>query len=924
MSEFSPDYRDSRKKSLLSVPGVREALQAHFERQGVTEEGRDLVLRAFEAPVRRVGGGGNNVVVRYASRKMGVAVQCESRNVELAFVELCEFDPEVQFYVCQPGKLWVSRENVRERMKGNWVTLDYLVVSRDGICLVECKPPSALRKDAASANPRFVRDDAAGWRWPAAEAAAAELGLGFRVFSSEEINPTWHRNMRFLADFLETDCPDTELARVVQKKVSEAGSMRIDEVLALPDMKAEVLWWLIAQDAVWADLEFELLRDGEMSSVHGTEPRMIANRERHSLVSDEALSHRVSAVQLEPGSRLSWNARRYVVVNRSPEDVWLREAKEGARSFAISLEDVREFLGTGAITGVESECVDDIHRERGELLCGASDEELEAALKRRRFLEEYRETGKKPAGVSMRSLRRYEARYRKGERVFGNGLCGLIGQPGRRPGKSDMGEKQQEILLKILEEFVDDKNAGHLANAYARMVADCEKQGIFPVPCKETLRLALEKRRKDKVAHGREGERAAYQVSGPLATDDPVIPRKADRVWQVAHLDHVLVKIELVSGHTGAPLGKAWLTLMIDDFTRMPLAMRLCFDEPSRVAVLKVFFDCVRRHNRLPEYIVVDQGPEFNSNDVEAAFAVLKINKVERPCGKPRFGSVIERMFGTTNTRLIHELPGNVKRQQRSRTVSRSHDPKEHATLSLRRLNELLDAWLFDEYPDLFHESLGETTPREVYRANLAYSGDRSARYIPIDMGLRMVLSVTPKRPTRKVAEGGVIKVEGFRYHDKALLVGNVVGSTVAVKLDAEDCSVVYVWLGRKWVACRLTDGNAELAGRSRKEAGLILEEIQQQYLTGARAAKLNAGKIGRHLRNLDFGQGVARQAERDNEARSISGNGLVEDEQFLCDEESSEVSPVESDQASADKGAEAIDSNDVLAGARVLKVVRR
>ena len=920
MSEISRNYRN---KSLLSVPGIREELEEHFRRQGVTDEGRQFVLNAFEKPVRRARSGGSNVVVRYASLKMGCGVQCESRNVELALVELCEFSPEVRFYVCQPGKLSVSRRNVKGQMKANWVVPDFLVVSLEGIYLVECKPPSTLRRDAASANPRFVWDDAAGWRWLAAEAAAAELGLGFRVFSSEKVNPTWHRNVRFLADFLEIDCPDPEIARAFMKDLSKAGSMRIDEALALPNMKPEVLWWLIARDTVWPDLEFELLREGDMSSVHSSKARMIASRQRRSPVSDAALSHRVNTVQIEPGARFCWNNTPYTVVNRTVEKVVLRPDTNGGKCFSISLEDVREFVATGAITGEESEEVDSILRRCDELLRNASDKDLENANKHYGWLMEYRETGRIPAGTSLRSIRRYEAQYQIGDRVYGGGYYGLIRRQGRRRGKPDLGEKQREVLKQVVEKFVNDKKSGRLSNAYARLKAICKERGISPVPCRETLRLALKRKPKHEVVVGREGQRAADEVSGPLVTDDPVIPRKADRAWQVGHIDHLLVKVELVSGDNGAPLGKAWLTLIIDDRTRMPLAMWLSFDEPSRVAVFKVLFDCVKRHNRVPDNIVVDQGPEFNSKDVEGAFARLKTNKIERPGGKARFGSVMERMFGTANVRLVHELPGNVKRASRSRSRSRTHDPKRNATLSLRRLQEILEEWLFDQYPGHVHKSLGRE-PREVFAADQAYSGERAARYIVNDRRLRMVFASTPDRQTRRVAEGGIIMVDYLRYHHRALLAGDVVGSNVPVKLNAEDSSVVHVRVRGEWITCELTDGNADLAGRSRKEVKLLVEELRQRYRVGAKGAELNAEKIGRHLRRLDYGEEVARQVERDKEARSISRQGSVEDEEFLHDEDVSEVPVVESNGVSADNAAEAVGRDDALAGAKSLKVVRK
>ena len=74
------------------------------------------------------------------------------------------------------------------------------------------------------------------------------------------------------------DCLDAETAQAVLRPLFEVGSMRICEVLALPEVEPEVLWRLIAQGQVWADLERELLCEPEASFVHSSKSRMVANR----------------------------------------------------------------------------------------------------------------------------------------------------------------------------------------------------------------------------------------------------------------------------------------------------------------------------------------------------------------------------------------------------------------------------------------------------------------------------------------------------------------------------------------------------------------------------------------------------------------------------------------------------------------------
>ena len=59
---------------------------------------------------------------------------------------------------------------------------------------------------------------------------------------------------------------------------------------------------------------------------------------------------------------------------------------------------------------------------------------------------------------------------------------------------------------------------------------------------------------------------------------------------------------------------------------------------------------------RLPEAVVVDGGPEFESIYFETLLARYGCAKKTRPAGRPRFGSVCERLFGTTNTRFVHTL----------------------------------------------------------------------------------------------------------------------------------------------------------------------------------------------------------------------------------------------------------------------------
>ena len=96
----------------------------------------------------------------------------------------------------------------------------------------------------------------------------------------------------------------------------------------------------------------------------------------------------------------------------------------------------------------------------------------------------------------------------------------------------------------------------------------------------------------------------------------------------------------------GRILGRPWYTMLTDAFSRRLLAIFLTFDPPSYRSCMMVLRECVRRHGRLPQSLVVDGGKEFGSVYFDTLLARFECTKKTRPPAKARFGSVCERLFG--------------------------------------------------------------------------------------------------------------------------------------------------------------------------------------------------------------------------------------------------------------------------------------
>ena len=805
---------------LPGLPGGLPELTPYFDLHRLPESGRVLVHQALAGdPVRRVGGGGGNVCVRYVSRKMGCVIQAESRTLELAFVEQAEHDPAVRLYLCQPLSLQVRVVDARGRNMRRRYVPDFLVLDADGFSLIECKPASRLRENPAKVFPGFEPTET-GWRCPAAEKAAAEFGLRYRVFTSDEVNPVWLRNLRYLDNFVDAAGPDPALLRSVTDRLAAAGgSLAVPELLAATEVPAEILWWLIANGRVSADLERELVFS-ETSSVHSSHEMMLAARCQREPASDFPRFD-LPVLRAEPGCALSWNGQPWIVVNCGEGCVALQNSTAGT-IFSVPVKDFEALVRSGALRAADSSEADDVLRRQSELYRRASRTDRAEALRRYQLVQEADATSRVPSGTSERALRRYRLWIREGEKLYGSGFAGLIRFRGRPVGTSGLDEAPQAILDQFVEENWTDSKAVSLTNLHARLVADC---GALHPPSRETLRRALKRRRVASDVRDREGRRAAYQVSGPIALPGDGLWPHADRAFEVADIDHTPLDVELVSWDTGAPLGSPWLTLMIDDRSRMPLAATLSFDEPSRVSVLAVLRDCVSRHRRVPDNVVVDQGAEFNSLDVEIAFAELPSNKIERPASKPRFGSIVERAFEITDTRFIHELDGNKKLNRLGRGRSATHKPSVLAAWTLSRLHDACEKWLFDVYPRLRHGTLG-ATPREVFDYSVTLSGTRPRRYVADDDALRVLLAMTPEGGTRKVDLVRGIVISYLRYWCDDFGLDDVASSTVPVKIDSSDSSLVFAYVRKRWQTCRLADGDADFAGRTWKQVRLVFRHV--------------------------------------------------------------------------------------------------
>jgi putative transposase len=194
-------------------------------------------------------------------------------------------------------------------------------------------------------------------------------------------------------------------------------------------------------------------------------------------------------------------------------------------------------------------------------------------------------------------------------------------------------------------------------------------------------------------------------------------------------MDHTELDIVLVSSITGKPLAKPWATFLTDAYSRRMLACYVTYDPPSYRSAMMAFRLCVQRYGRLPQELVVDRGPEFGSVYFESLLSRCFVTKLERPGQQPHFGSVVERLFGTTTTELLNQLRGNTQASKTARQMTREVDPRRLAVWTLERFAIRLSEYVHEVYEQMDHPALGQS-PREAFEQGMLLAGARPQRLI--------------------------------------------------------------------------------------------------------------------------------------------------------------------------------------------------
>lgn len=845
---------------------TNQELEERFVADGIPEVGRERIRHIrMNVPVRVAGTNTMGNRTRLCSQKMGFVVDTEASHTEYPTALVWDYDEETIEFYPQPTKLKIVWKNQEGRTHSYFSTPDFFRISNNGFEFIECKLESGLLELGRKYPTRYILDEFDKWRSPPGEAAAALLGCKYVLRSSEENNWILIENHEFLYDYL-VQAPNIDRSELnlLRQRLTDKPWCSINELIHTePRVKADTLYSAISQNEVYFDQTKYRLTETQSSGVFRNREMAIAYdifvaSRSESKFSDAQLS-------LLPGQRFDWDGHAWEILNVGSKAIAARQVNSQIDSdFAIieiPHDQVSALAKSGKIIPIHS--AKDNAAIPKDFFKNFDELHLQEAVWRHEILFGTPSNGNQLKDVSMRTKQYWLSAWRKSELLNGYGFAGLIRNSNKTQGNTN--RKLDSDVIKIMTDLIDEEwskpTQKSLTNIFGKVALQCVATGL-DAPSRKTFNLEVKKRKSQKLLISRVGRRMAYESEAIQHWWlEYTTPTHGTHPFHIAHIDSTPLDIKLKDKSLQHSVKTVWLTLMLDAFTRKVLAFYLSFDHPSYRSNMMVIRDCVRRHGRLPQLIVSDCGPEFQSVYYETLLATFSVHKRDRPKSKPRAGSIIERIFRTTREAFINNLSGNTQAQREWRKVSPEVDPVKFSIWEYERLSLRLEQFFDDVYHKNNHTTLG-CSPHQKYIEGLAQFGERQHRRISYTREFIIQTLPSTSKGTSRVTNRGV-KINYLYYSSPALASLLLRKTSVAVRFDPFDAGYAYVFVEGSWEEC-ISEYHSIFKIYSSHSITLVSKYLRLKFRNSEKAYEVNAQRLAEFLQSTEADEVIGLQKLHD------------------------------------------------------------
>lgn len=462
--------------------------------------------------------------------------------------------------------------------------------------------------------------------------------------------------------------------------------------------------------------------------------------------------------------------------------------------------------------------------------------------------------------------------------------------------RSDLGNRRlTEEVCKTIGEYLNKyrfvQEPKTLPDILELINGKCRKEGWDEISITTLRTFEQETPLKEKLeAQGRKKE--AMDAFRPKAGHLPY----NDYPLAIIQADHTPIQICLVDEVDRQPIGDAWLTLVIDTYSRMVLGFYLTFDPPSTLSTgLALAHAFLPKEEYLrsqgisgewpcwgfPDVILVDNAAELNGQMMHGARRRYRFTLRDRPVDAPNFGGHVESAFRT----FMYEFK-SVPGTKFSNPVERGeYDSEGRAIFTITEFEAFFTEFLVNDYHLREHSGAGMdgTAPLLKWKKGIFEGDVMPPMGLPDRPSDPVALRISLMPFKRRTVRNGTIQILDEEYHSGALtLIGDRVDLTkplqdrqFEVRYDPRNISKV-------WLYYEPNDNYIEVPFADlRKRPISLWERDARKRRQGKPAEQFKDQRYESHLRREDMKATATKKTKQqrleDEKARRRAQGALVQ-----------------------------------------------
>lgn len=372
--------------------------------------------------------------------------------------------------------------------------------------------------------------------------------------------------------------------------------------------------------------------------------------------------------------------------------------------------------------------------------------------------------------VTAMTVYRWIKTYEESEKI-----SSLISSKHKRGKK---GSRIEPLTNKVIEDVIEElyltKQRIGFPKIFNTIKAECKKLNIT-IPHENTVRNRIKTIDPKFALKKRFSAKKANEKYGNFEGEYP----EGDFPLEVYQIDHTPLDIILVDSHSRKPLGRPYLTLTIDVYSRMVAGFYLSMQAPGYFSVSQCLYnaflpkdDFLKKYNvegeweiyGIPSKYAVDNGKDLIGLDMQRVCDEFGMTMVRRPVGRPQYGSHVERVFGTIN-KEIHNLPGTTFSNI---TEKAEYDSVKNATFTLDEITKWLTEFIVNVYHNRVHHGIG-MTPRQKYRLGIFGDDENPGTGLPPIVEDKESIKIALLPTYHRTVQKDGITLDGITYYSDVL-----------------------------------------------------------------------------------------------------------------------------------------------------------